>query len=206
MNTEVGYQPKMRYEVLLKRNSITWVTLDWAHGYCADEEFWLFLRAVLHSLIWLPFLLNRQAFHHMRQIINLEVTVLSEQFSTLQFIILCFHCIMMHQSVKFLASTPSPNAPHASYPEYGVFSLKIHFILVNFILLLLIGSLWIDDFCATTPLDCVRGLLRMLIWALACVAPKSKPLLTAIRWRPRKSRTWDEFSKFSHHTSADFSR
>ena len=92
MNTEVGYQPKMRYEVLLKRNSITWVTLDWAHGYCADEAFWLFLRAVLHSLIWLPFLLNRQAFHHMRQIINLEVTVLSEQFSTLQFIILCFHC------------------------------------------------------------------------------------------------------------------
>ena len=53
----------------------------------------------------------------------------------------------------------------------------------------LLGSLRIDDFRTTTPLDCVTGLLRMLIWALAGVAPKSTPLLTAIRRRPRKSRT-----------------
>ena len=53
----------------------------------------------------------------------------------------------------------------------------------------ILGSLRIDDFRTTTPLDCVRGLLRMLIWALAGVAPKSTPLLTAIRRRPRKSRT-----------------
>ena len=51
------------------------------------------------------------------------------------------------------------------------------------------GSLRIDDFRTTTPLDCVTGLLRMLIWVLAGVAPKSTPLLTTIRWRPRKSRT-----------------
>ena len=56
---------------------------------------------------------------------------------------------------------------------------------------ILLGSLRIDDFRTTTPLDCVTGLLRMLIWALASVAPKSTPLLTAIRRRPRKSRTWD---------------
>ena len=54
-----------------------------------------------------------------------------------------------------------------------------------------IGSLRIDDFRTTTPLDCVTGLQRMLIWALAGVAPKSTPLSTAIRRRPRKSRTWD---------------
>ena len=54
-----------------------------------------------------------------------------------------------------------------------------------------IGSLRIDDFRTTTPLDCVTGLLRMLVWALAGVAPKSTPLLTAIRRRRRKSRTWD---------------
>ena len=53
------------------------------------------------------------------------------------------------------------------------------------------GGLRIDDFRTTTPLDCVTGLLRMLIWALAGVAPKSTLLLTAIRQRPRKSRTWD---------------
>ena len=53
----------------------------------------------------------------------------------------------------------------------------------------LIGSLRIDDFRTTTPLDCVTGLLRMLILALAGVAPKSTPLLTAISRRPRKSRT-----------------
>ena len=53
----------------------------------------------------------------------------------------------------------------------------------------ILGSLRIDDFRTTTPLDCVRGLLRMLIWALAGVAPKSTPLLTAIRRRPSKSRT-----------------
>ena len=53
-----------------------------------------------------------------------------------------------------------------------------------------LGSLRIDDFGTTMPLDCVTGfILRMLIWALASVAPKSTPLLTAIRWRPRKSRT-----------------
>ena len=52
-----------------------------------------------------------------------------------------------------------------------------------------LGSLRIDDFRTTTPLDCVTGLLRMLIWALAGVAPKSTPLLTAIRRRHRKSRT-----------------
>ena len=52
-----------------------------------------------------------------------------------------------------------------------------------------LGSLRIDDFRKTTPLDCVTGLLRMLIWALAGVAPKSTPLLTPIRRRPRKSRT-----------------
>ena len=50
-------------------------------------------------------------------------------------------------------------------------------------------SLRIDDFRTTTPLDCATGLLRMLILALAGVAPKSTPLLTAIRRRPRKSRT-----------------
>ena len=53
----------------------------------------------------------------------------------------------------------------------------------------ILGSLRNDDFGTTTPLDCVTGLLRMLIWALAGVAPKSTPLLTAIRRRPRKSRT-----------------
>ena len=52
-------------------------------------------------------------------------------------------------------------------------------------------SLRIDDFRTTTTLDCVTGLLRMLIWVLAGVAPKSTPLLIAIRRRPRKSRTWD---------------
>ena len=52
-----------------------------------------------------------------------------------------------------------------------------------------LGSLRIDDFRTTTPLNCVTGLLRMLIWAVAVVAPKSTPLLTAIRRRPRKSRT-----------------
>ena len=62
----------------------------------------------------------------------------------------------------------------------------------NFLLSFLsLGSLRIDDFRTTTTLDCVTGLLRMLIWALAGVAPKSTPLLTAIRRRPRKSRTWD---------------
>ena len=60
---------------------------------------------------------------------------------------------------------------------------------IIFRLVLPIGSLRIDDFRTTTPLDCVRGLLSMLIWALAGVAPKSTLLLTAIRWRPRKSRT-----------------
>ena len=50
--------------------------------------------------------------------------------------------------------------------------------------LFLLGSLRIDDFHTTTP-----GLLRMLIWALAGIAPKLTPLLTAIRQRPRKSRT-----------------
>ena len=54
---------------------------------------------------------------------------------------------------------------------------------------LIIGSFRIDDFRTTTPLDCVTGLLRMLIWALPGVAPKSTPLLTAIRRRLRKNRT-----------------
>ena len=100
----------------------------------------------------------------MTQIINLEVTVLSEQFSTLQFIILCFHCrYMMRQSVKFLASSPSPNAPHASYPEYGVFSLKIHFILVNFILLLLIPQ--VTSFCKRTNPYITHAVGKFITWA-----------------------------------------
>ena len=55
--------------------------------------------------------------------------------------------------------------------------------------LFLLGNLQIDDFRTTTPLDCVKGLLRMLNWALAGVAPKPTPLLTAICQQPRKSRT-----------------
>ena len=38
-------------------------------------------------------------------------------------------------------------------------------------------SLRIDDFRTATPLDCATGLLRMLIWTLAGVAPKSTPVV-----------------------------
>ena len=64
-----------------------------------------------------------------------------------------------------------------------------------------IGSLRIDDFCTTTPLDCVTYLLRMPIWALAGVATKSTTLVRAICRRPGNSRTWGYFSKFSLDTS-----
>ena len=60
------------------------------------------------------------------------------------------------------------------------------------------GSLRIDNFRMTTPLDYVNDLLRMLIWAFAGVAPKSMPLLTAIRRRPKKSRTWNYFQSFPY--------
>ena len=63
---------------------------------------------------------------------------------------------------------------------------------------LLLGSLRIDDFRMTMPLDCVTGLLRMLIWALAGVAPKSTPLLTAIRRRPRKAGRETNFRSFPY--------
>ena len=66
---------------------------------------------------------------------------------------------------------------------------------------LTIGSLRIDDFCTTTPLDCVTYLLRMPIWALAGVATKSTTLERAICRRPGNSRTWGYFPKFSLHTS-----
>ena len=46
--------------------------------------------------------------------------------------------------------------------------------------LLRLGSLRIDDFGATTPLDFVACLLRMLVRKLAEVALKSTALVTAI--------------------------
>ena len=52
-----------------------------------------------------------------------------------------------------------------------------------------LGSLRIDDFCTTTPLDCVTYLLRMPIWALAGVATKSTTLVRAICRRLGNSRT-----------------
>lgn len=68
----------------------------------------------------------------------------------------------MHQSMKFLASTPSPNAPHTAYPEYGVFSLKIHVILVNFMLLLLIplGA----SFCKRTNPYIIHAVRKFMTW------------------------------------------
>ena len=54
---------------------------------------------------------------------------------------------------------------------------------------LVLGSLRIDDFCTTTPLDCVTCLLRMPIWALAGVEPKSTTLVRAICRRLRNRRT-----------------
>ena len=52
-----------------------------------------------------------------------------------------------------------------------------------------IGSLRIDDFCTTPPLDCVTCSLRMLFWALASFAPKATTLVRAICRRLRNSRT-----------------
>ena len=49
----------------------------------------------------------------------------------------------------------------------------------------LLGSLRIDDFGATTPLDFVTCLLRMLVRELTDAAPKSTTLVTAICRRPK---------------------
>ena len=54
---------------------------------------------------------------------------------------------------------------------------------------LLLGSLRIDDFCTTTPLDCVTCLLRIPFWALTGVEPKSTTLVRAICRRLRNSWT-----------------
>ena len=63
------------------------------------------------------------------------------------------------------------------------------------------GSLRIDDFCTSTPLDCVTCLLRMPIWAFTGVATKSTTLVRAICRRLGNSRTSGYFSTFSLHTS-----
>ena len=57
-----------------------------------------------------------------------------------------------------------------------------------------LGSLRIDDFCTTTPLDCVTCLLRMPIWTLAGVEPKSTTLVRTICRRLRNNRTWGYYS------------
>ena len=53
-----------------------------------------------------------------------------------------------------------------------------------------LGSLRIDDFCTTPPLDCVTCSLRMPFWALASVAPKATTLVRAIRRRLGNGKTW----------------
>lgn len=52
-----------------------------------------------------------------------------------------------------------------------------------------LGSLRINDFCSTAPLDCVTCLLRMPIWALADVEPKSTTLVRSICRRLGNRRT-----------------
>ena len=52
-----------------------------------------------------------------------------------------------------------------------------------------LGSLRIDDFCTTPPLDCVTCSLRMPFWALVSFAPKSTTLVGAICRRLGNRRT-----------------
>ena len=51
------------------------------------------------------------------------------------------------------------------------------------------GSLRIDDFYKTAPLDCLTCLLRMPVWALTGVEPKLKTLVRAFCRRLGNSRT-----------------
>ena len=78
--------------------------------------------------------------------------------------------------MKFLASTPSPNAPLTPYPQYGVFSLKIHVILVNFILLLLmpLGA----SFCERTNPYIIHA-VRKFLYNLGQLYQYSKAVNTA---------------------------